>query len=184
MELSPVVAIVLGGIVYGATVPIALGQANSPAHSDRYPLAIKSEMARRNLPAADRIRRTCQTYGTAPDVNPASEALNYTVKRKGEFWQETLKGVVPVHVRLVEPPLHGTYKVIQYFPGELGAREVSLRSDGMNLYKYVPLSPELAKEDRWSFLVDLSNGKNVLVRFQMSPGHHDLGDTCQTSLLK
>lgn len=100
-------------------------------------------------------------YVKGRGTSPAERAL----------WEKEWNALKPTRIQLIEKPLYGSYSVTGDDPAGVNVR-----------YDYIPPSPDYRGEDRWSFLVDLSTGRRVLVRYQMSPGAGDL-DECRMNLL-
>ncbi len=134
-------------------------------------------LAAAKLPKADRVVKLCQNWGSAPEIEAEGDAKSLYVKGRGTspaehaLWVKEWNALTAKRIQLVEKPLYGSYTVSGDDPTGVDI-----------LYKYIPPSRDFKGEDRWSFLVELSNGKSVLVRYQMSPGSHDL-DACKSTLL-
>lgn len=123
-------------------------------------------LAKAQLPKADMVLRLCRAFEDGARVDPGQDAKDIFVKWRVSSplnltWQKEWHTHSVISVSMVEKPSFGTYKVT----GD--------DSRGDNLYTYIPPSPEFTGKDRFSFLVKLSNGKSVLMRYQMEPGIMD-----------
>ena len=132
----------------------------------------------------------CQKWGTAPAVEPIGDALAfYFVEQPGEdeasnrrYFAEYARLYDGATVELIEPPLYGTYFMGRQDPHDSATKFVPAQGPS-NLYVYVPPTPDYTGEDRWSFRVTLKDGRQVIVRYQMSPGDQSIGDGCKATLL-
>jgi hypothetical protein len=123
-------------------------------------------LAQAQLPNADRVVKVCRAFEDGARVAPDEDAKRLYVKWNGRSpqdpsWQKEWNALSVLSVSMVEKPTHGTFEMQGNDPA------------GSNDYTYIPPSPEFNGKDRWSFLVKLSNGKSVLMRYQMEPGIMD-----------
>ena len=120
-------------------------------------------LAQAQLPKADRVVNECRAIEGGEFVIPGSEAKHLFVKWKGRApqdlsWQKEWNAISVLSVSLVEKPSKGALVAQGNDPiGDSG-------------YTYVSSASEFTGTDRFSFLVKLSNGKSVLMRYQMEPG--------------
>jgi hypothetical protein len=163
----------------GGTNLLADSIAHSSAHATEGAVLhqeMETMLVAAKFPKVDRAIKRCQTWGSAAEVEPDTDAKYLYVKGRGTspaehaLWVKEWNALTATRIQLVEPPLYGTYTI-------RGGN-----TNGVNGYTYIPPSKDYKGEDRWSFLVELSNGKRVLVRYQMSPGQDDLDD-CKLNLL-
>ena len=143
---------------------LGMGQTPTQFYQDTTGEAQAIELlAQAQLPKADRVVNECRAIEGGEFVIPGSEAKHLFVKWKGRApqdlsWQKEWNAISVLSVSLVEKPSKGALVAQGNDPiGDSG-------------YTYVSSASEFTGTDRFSFLVKLSNGKSVLMRYQMEPG--------------
>ena len=150
-----------------ASYSLGLDVASKDFYIDQSDLNQAVEMlAQAQLPRADRIVKICKQWlDTGNRMTPASDAIdvyNRWKTRSPEQMPKHLRDLHALSVTMVQKPSFGTLKV------------EGNNTNGRNGYDYSPRAG-FEGADQISFLVKLSNGKSVLMLYQMEYGY--TGDT-------
>lgn len=131
--------------------------------------------AKKDKPKYDKVWKMCTNWG-GPDedlINPEADAKSFFVKGRDSskagmaLYKKEWESLKATRAELLDPPLYGRYQRLE-----------------SGLYRYIPPNIDYKGEDRWSFIVELNNGKTVLLKMQLSPGASDLrGNECKINLL-
>jgi hypothetical protein len=123
-------------------------------------------LAQAQQPKADRIVKICKQWlDTGKRMDPAGDAVdvyNNWITKEPKLIPKHLRDLHALSVTMVQKPSFGTLEIM------------GNNTNGRNGYDYSPRAG-FEGADQISFLVKLSNGKSVLLKYQMEYGY--TGDT-------